>query len=106
MAKRDRSGVGKGGSLERLTAWLRNTTGKTDAYAKDVIAGLFAIQAIRSKTGGAHRAGSSGIEVLSHAEIDPEDLAAGFERLVLGAITSVEELTTILKESVPVNPQG
>ena len=44
-----KAGVGKGGSLERLLAWLRNTTGKTDAYAKDVIAGLFAIQAIRSE---------------------------------------------------------
>ena len=101
-----KAGVGKGGSLERLTAWLRNATGKTDADAKDVIAGLFAIQAIRSKAGGAHRGGSSGIEALGRAELEPEDLAAGFERLVLGAITSVEELTTILKESAPVTPQG
>jgi hypothetical protein len=83
--------------LERLTAWIRHVAGKTDAEAKDVIGGLFAIQAIRSKAGGAHRAGSSGIEALARAEIDSEDLAAGFERLVVGAITSVEELKTILE---------
>jgi len=34
--------------MERLTAWLREITAKTDADAKDVIGGLFAIQAIRT----------------------------------------------------------
>jgi hypothetical protein len=71
-----------------------------------VIGGLFAIQAIRPKAGGAHRGGSSGIEALARAEIDPEDLAAGFERLVLGAITSVEGLTTILKGSAAVSREA
>jgi hypothetical protein len=98
-----KAGIKTGGSLERLTAWLRNVTAKSEADARDVIGGLFAIQAIRSKAGGAHRGGSSGMEALGRAEIDSEDLASGFERLVLGAITSVEELTTILEESAPVS---
>jgi hypothetical protein len=101
-----KAGVEKGGSLERLTTWLRNATGKSEVDARDVIGGLFAIQAVRSKAGGAHRGGSSGLEALGRAEIDPEDLAAGFERLVLGAITSVEELTTILEKSAPLTLNG
>jgi hypothetical protein len=91
-----------GGSLQRLTAWIQALTEMPETDAKNVIGGLFAIQAIRSKAGGTHRGGSSGIEALSRAEIDPEDLAAGFERLVLGAIESLATLAALLEGLSPI----
>jgi len=95
-------GSHSGQSLARLTDWLQAATGRSEAEAKDMIGGLFAIQAIRSKAGGAHRGGTGGIEAMARAGIDNENLGAGFDQLVIGAVTSLEQIASVL-ESLSTN---
>lgn len=85
------------GTLSRLAAWLQAETKATAEDAKAMTGGLYAVQAIRSKAGGAHRGGSSGIAALARAEIDLDDLPAGFEQLVVRVTDSLEAVAEILE---------
>jgi hypothetical protein len=89
------------GTLSRLAAWLEAETGAAEEDAKAMIGGLHAVQAIRSKAGGAHRGGSAGIEALSRAEIDLDDLPAGFEHLVGRVTASLEAVADVLECLAP-----
>lgn len=85
------------GTLSRLAAWLQAETKAPAEDAKAMIGGLYAVQAIRSKAGGAHRGGSSGQEALARAEIDLDNLPAGFERLVVRVTDSLEAVADVLE---------
>jgi hypothetical protein len=89
------------GTLARLAGWLEAVTTSTAEEAKEMIGGLFAVQAIRSKAGGAHRGGTAGLEALARSEIDLDDLPGGFERLVLRASESLEAVATTVEGLTP-----
>ncbi|MEJ7798195.1 MAG: hypothetical protein WKF42_06820 [Solirubrobacteraceae bacterium] len=84
-------------TLSRLAAWLQAETNCGAEDANETIGGLYAVQATRSKAGGAHRGGSSGIEALARAEIDLDDLPAGFEQLVVSVTHSLEAVANVLE---------
>lgn len=88
------------GSLAKLASWLQGSTGAEPVDAKAMIGGLFAVQAIRSKAGGAHRGGEAGIEALERAGIDLDDLPGGFGRLVDKVTESLDAVAEVL-ESLP-----
>jgi hypothetical protein len=89
------------GSLARLTSWLQTETKASPEDAKSMIGGLFAVQAIRSKAGGAHRGGAAGNEALARSDIDLDDLPSGFERLVAKVAESLESVAGVLEASSP-----
>lgn len=89
------------GTLSRLAGWLQAETNTADKDAKAMIGGLYAVQAIRSKAGGAHRGGSSGIEALARAEIDLDDLPTGFEQLVVRVTDGLEAVAGVLEGLAP-----
>lgn len=84
------------GSLNRLALLIAALTGRPEQDSKDLIRGLYAVQAIRS-TVVAHRTGPKGAEALKKAGIGEHELQAGFARLAEGAATSIENLTRALK---------
>lgn len=92
------------GSLSRLAAWLQKVTGGSEQEAKEMIGGLFAVQSIRSKAGGAHRAGSSGLEALARSDIDLDNLPAGFERLIIRVTESLEAVAGVIEGLPRENP--
>jgi len=79
------------GTLNRLALMIRDRAGLDEAAAKDLIGGLYAIQAIRT-TLSAHRTGTKADEALARAQITIHDLPAGFVRLVEGAVRSIRGL--------------
>jgi hypothetical protein len=91
-------GVPKGGSpLNRMAEWLEGALSVSREQARDLIGGLYAVQAIRSEAGAAHRAGERANEVLSRAGVDPDDLPAGFDTLAEGAARSIENVRDALR---------
>jgi len=88
----------KGSTLSRLALWLASELGLSEAEAKDIIGGLYAVYSVRSEAGGAHRAGSRASEVLARAKIDLDDLPTGFEALARMAGESLEELEIRIRE--------
>lgn len=87
----------EGSSLARLAGWLASTFELAEEDAKDVIGGLYAVLAIRSSGGGAHRAGSKATQVLERAEIDIHALSAGFEALCHRVADSLVDLRDRLR---------
>jgi hypothetical protein len=83
------------GSLNRLVLMIRDRAGLDEAAARDLIGGLYAIQAIRT-TLSAHRTGTKADEALARAQISIHDLPAGFVRLVEGPVRSIRRLIDLL----------
>jgi hypothetical protein len=79
------------GTLNRLALMIRDRSDIDEAGAKELIGGLYAIQAIRT-TLSAHRTGARADEALARAQISIHDLPAGFVRLVEGAVQSIRRL--------------
>jgi hypothetical protein len=88
-------------SLNRLAEWLESACQLDRGAARDLIGGLYAVQAVRSEAGAAHRAGETAGAVLERAGIDPEDLPAGFERLALGVVAALETVRQKISELPP-----
>jgi hypothetical protein len=95
-----------GGGLSRLAGWLEQTFGLAPDDAKDEIGGLFAVLAIRSSGGGAHRAGSRAPEVLERAGIDLDNLSEGFEKLAQLAADSLVRVCDRLRSLPSRSPAG
>jgi hypothetical protein len=89
------------GSLNRLAGWLQAVLDVSREEAREVIGGLFAVQAIRSSGGGAHRAGEGGNAALERAQIDMDDLPDGFERLAQRAAESLDNVRDTLNSLPP-----
>jgi hypothetical protein len=88
------------GSLNRLALLIRDLAHIDEVAAKDLIAGLYAAQAIRTNM-TAHRTGQKALDALGRAGIDIRDLPAGFVKLVGRATASIRRLAEVL---ATVNP--
>lgn len=91
----------EGQGLNRLANWIAETQKIELDKAKEIIGGLYAVLAIRSSAGGAHRAGERAMSTLERSKIDPSDLPAGFDSLVRSATASIERLGEILRGLQP-----
>lgn len=89
---------GAEGTLNRLAFLIRDLVGTTDAEAKKMIGGLYAIQAIRS-TLVVHRAGEKAAKALERAGIHSYDLREGFRDLVERAAVSIEMVKEIVAKT-------
>jgi hypothetical protein len=78
--------------LNRLAEWLESVLSVSREEARDMIGGLYAVQAIRSSAGGAHRAGDRTLATLERAGIDPHALPAGFEQLAVRAAEAIDRV--------------
>ena len=85
------------GSLNRLAEWLSVTRGMHIKEAKELLAGLYALQSLRSKM-SSHPAGSEAREALDRAGVDLEQLADGFALRVKAVIGSLDALAQTLKD--------
>lgn len=86
------------GSLARLAEWLASATGRTVTDARDVLGGLYAVQALRSSM-AAHRAGERARDALARAGVALDDLPAGFARLVAGGTAAISAVAGALSEA-------
>ncbi|MGE5527388.1 MAG: hypothetical protein ACM3Q9_01840 [Methanosarcina sp.] len=93
-----------GGPLKRLAEWLGSEFSLSEADAKNILRGFYAVYSIRSEAGAAHRAGSRASEVLDRAGISLENLPVGFESLAHLAADSLDELHARLTGLA--NPDG
>lgn len=80
------------GTLNRLALLLADLRGIDAEQARELIGGLYAVQALRS-TIVAHRTGERADAALQRAEISRTNLVAGFMRLAERAATSIDAIT-------------
>lgn len=94
----DSAGVSRSGqgSLNRLAQLVSATSGKSEEESRELIGGLFAVQAIRSNV-SAHRTGREADSTLQRAGISKLDLPAGFASLVSRAAESLENLRQVFE---------
>jgi hypothetical protein len=85
------------GSVNRLAEWLSVTRGLDIKEARDVLAGLYALQSLRSKM-SSHPAGSAAREALDRAGVDLEHLPDGFTRRVEAVTRSLDALAQALRD--------
>jgi hypothetical protein len=84
------------GPLNRLALLVQALSSRSTEDAKQIVGGLFAVQAIRS-TVVVHRTGPKASEALERAGISEHDLPRGFVRLLDRAAVSIEEITRVLQ---------
>ena len=85
------------GSINRLAEWISADRGLEIGAAKDVLAGMYAVQALRSKA-SAHPAGSAAEKALDRAGVDLEQVRTGFEGLLEGVIASLDYLAQAFRD--------
>lgn len=83
------------GTLNRLARLVADLRGIDEEQAREAIGGLYAVQALRS-TIVAHRTGERADSALQRAEIDRNNLIAGFMRLAERAAASITALAETL----------
>jgi hypothetical protein len=85
------------GALNRLAAWISDNRTTKLAEAKELLGGLYAVQALRS-TIAAHRAGAEAEKVLERAQVDLEHLPAGFRRRIEVVVESLDALAQVFRD--------
>lgn len=96
------AGADKGGgegTLARLTKIVASTKRASETEAKELIGGLFAVQALRSNL-SAHRTGAEAERALARANISLGRLPQGFDALVDRACDAVVALTAMLEDEL------
>lgn len=88
----------KEGTLNRLAEVVSVLADKSFDDAKDIIGGLYAVQAVRSNL-SAHRTGRKANDTLDRAGISRFDLPAGFEQLVRNAAAAILSIAEIVRDS-------
>lgn len=84
------------GTLNRLAEVVAFLSGMSIDQSKDEIAGLYAVQAVRSNV-TAHRTGTRATETLQRAGISRFDLPAGFRLLVENATLAIDHVATLIR---------
>lgn len=88
------------GPLNRLALLVGELRGVGEVEAREMIGGLFAVQALRSKV-VSHRTGHEAEAALQRAEISRTNLQEGFIRLAERVATSIEAVAEALAVEAP-----